>query len=234
MRTSDVRFVVTCEHGGNRVPRRYRDLFVGAERDLASHRGWDAGARTLAAQLARTLAAPLITATTTRLLVDLNRSEDHRDVLSDFTRPLTGAARERLFDTHYRPYRDAVRAAIDAHFDTGARVIHISAHSFAPVLRGIARNADVGLLFDPRRKREVALCRALATAINDEMPALTVRHNYPYRGDTDGLTTTLRGEYHARDYAGIEIELNQRLLKRSDSGRAAMAAICRAVQSLAR
>jgi predicted N-formylglutamate amidohydrolase len=234
MRTSDVRFVVTCEHGGNTVPPRYRDLFVGAERDLASHRGWDRGARTLAAQLARILDAPLIAATTTRLLVDLNRSEDHHDVLSEFTRPLTGAARERIFDMYYRPYRDAVRAAIDTHFDAGARVIHISAHSFTPVLRGVVRDADIGLLYDPRRKREVALCHALATAVNNEMPALRIRRNYPYRGDTDGLTTTLRGEYHARDYAGIEIELNQKLLQRADGGRAALAAICRAVQSLAR
>jgi predicted N-formylglutamate amidohydrolase len=234
MRVSDVRFVVTCEHGGNRVPARYRDLFVGAGRELVSHRGWDAGARPFAARLARTLDAPLITATTTRLLVDLNRSEDHRDVLSEFTRPLTGDARERLFEAHYRPYRDAVRAAIDTHFGKGARVIHISAHSFTPVMRGVVRDADVGLLFDPRRKREVALCDAMATAVKAEMPALKVRRNYPYRGDSDGLTTTLRGEYHARDYAGIEIELNQRLLKRSDGGRAVTAAICRAVHSLAR
>lgn len=234
MRSSDVRFVVTCEHGGNRVPQRYRDLFVGAERDLASHRGWDPGSRAFAAQLARTLDAPLITATTTRLLVDLNRSEDHDDVLSDFTRPLTGAARERIFKAHYRPYRDAVRAAIDAHFDAGARVIHVSAHSFTPILRGVVRDADVGLLYDPTRKREAALCRAVASAIKMEMPALKIRQNYPYRGDSDGLTTTLRGEYHARDYAGIEIELNQKLLQRADRGRAVMAAICRAVQSLSR
>jgi predicted N-formylglutamate amidohydrolase len=231
---SDVRFVVTCEHGGNRVPQRYRDLFVGAERDLASHRGWDLGARALAAQLARALDAPLVTATTTRLLVDLNRSEEHPDVLSEFTRPLTDDARERIFDTHYRPYRDAVRAAIDRHFDKGARVIHVSAHSFAPVLRGVVRDADVGLLYDPKRKREVALCRTLGIAINAAMPALRIRRNYPYRGDTDGLTTTLRGEYHARDYAGIEIELNQRLLKRADGGRAVIEAISRAVHSLAR
>jgi predicted N-formylglutamate amidohydrolase len=234
MRMSDIRFIVTCEHGGNRVPPRYRDLFVGADRDLTSHRGWDPGALTLAKQLAPLLDAPLITATTTRLFVDLNRSEDHPDVFSEFTRPLADDARERIFDAHYRPYRDTVRAAIDTHFDKGARVIHISSHSFTPVMRGVVRDADVGLLLDPQRKWEVALCRAIAAAINDALPALKVRRNYPYRGDSDGLTTTLRGEYHARDYAGIEIELNQRLLKRADGGRAVMAAVCRAVQSLAR
>ena len=233
MRPSDIRFVVTCEHGGNRVPARYRDLFVGADRELATHRGWDPGALTLARQLARTLGAPLVVATTTRLFVDLNRSEDHPRVLSEFTRVLATAARERIFETYHRPYHAAVRAAIIKHFDKRARVIHFSVHSCTPVLRGVVRDLDVGLLYDPRRKFEVKVCDTLASAIESEMP-LRIRRNYPYRGVSEGLTTTLRREYHARDYAGIEIELNQRVLKRSDGGRAVMAAICQAAHSLAR
>lgn len=36
-------FVVTAEHGGNVVPPEYAHLFSGAEKTLASHRGWDPG-----------------------------------------------------------------------------------------------------------------------------------------------------------------------------------------------
>jgi len=234
MRTRDVRYVVTCEHGGNRVPSRYQDAFAGAASVLASHRGWDPGALTLARRLARSLGAKLVVATTTRLLVDLNRSEHHRAVFSQFSRPLPDSARQRIFDTYYRPYRSAVRAAIDGYLQDGARVVHISAHSFVPVLDGVVRRADVGLLYDPRRKREADLCRALANVLASEMPHLRVRRNYPYRGDADGLTTSLRRVYRGNEYAGVEIELNQGLLERPDNGRVVMAAICRAAQSLAR
>jgi hypothetical protein len=48
-------------------------------------------------------------------------------------------------------------------------------------------------------------------ALHWEAPHLRVKKNYPYRGWTDGLTTTLRGKFPARRYVGIEIEVNQAL-----------------------
>ena len=36
--------VLTCEHGGHRVPRALPRAVRGLERALSSHRGWDAGA----------------------------------------------------------------------------------------------------------------------------------------------------------------------------------------------
>ena len=68
------RYLVTCEHGGNDVPPRYRYLFEGIEHLLDTHEGYDPGALALAETLANTLAAPLVASTTTRLLVELNRS----------------------------------------------------------------------------------------------------------------------------------------------------------------
>jgi predicted N-formylglutamate amidohydrolase len=36
--------VITCEHGGNRIPKPYRDLFHADQALLSSHRGFDPGA----------------------------------------------------------------------------------------------------------------------------------------------------------------------------------------------
>jgi predicted N-formylglutamate amidohydrolase len=47
-------WVVTCEHGGNRIPSAYVDLFHGWQARLSSHQGYDAGALVMA----RDLAAP--------------------------------------------------------------------------------------------------------------------------------------------------------------------------------
>jgi hypothetical protein len=37
-----------------------------------------------------------------------------------------------------------------------------------------------------------------------------VRRNYPYQGKADGFTTFLRRQFASDQYAGIEIEVNQR------------------------
>ena len=68
------RLLVSCEHGGNRVPKAYAPLFAGAADVLATHRGFDIGALEVARAFGRRLGVTPFTATTTRLVVDLNRS----------------------------------------------------------------------------------------------------------------------------------------------------------------
>lgn len=204
---------LTCEHGGNRVPARYRALFTRAAGALNSHRGWDPGALQLARQMAAALDAPLLCSTVSRLLVDLNRSETHPRVLSKYSRSLSAAAREALFDRHYGPFRSAALQAVKAEILAGYRVIHISVHSFTPVLRGVRRSADIGLLYDPRRPRERALANAWRKAIRNLSPGLRVRMNYPYLGTSDGHTTSLRGRFQPDFYAGIELEVNQAIVR---------------------
>ena len=208
---------------------RYAILFAAHRAALDSHRGWDPGALTLARALAKTLDAPLIFSQTSRLLVDLNRSEHHPKVFSTMTRGLPSDARNRILDDHYRPYRAEVEAAGDAIIDAGARIVHISAHSFTPVLDGETRRADIGLLYDPRRTREAALCNRWIASLGAALPDIVVRRNYPYRGDADGLTTALRRRYRVADYVGIEVELNQRLVAQPRLFRQVCSAICQTI-----
>ncbi len=233
MRRGETRYVVTCEHGGNRVPAPLRKHFTRHAVLLSSHRGWDPGALMLAKRLAKTLAAPLHYSTTSRLVVDLNRSPHHRELFSAVTRKLDAAERNRILQLHYQPYRAAVVAAIDAQLAHGARVVHLSAHSFAPRLNGVVRNADVGFLYDPKRCREAILCDAWTRAVVAALPALRVRRNYPYRGSADGLTSALRRRYRAAQYVGIEIELNQALFDDAAHARKVLSTLCHVVAARA-
>lgn len=203
--------IVTCEHGGARIPARYRPLFRGAARILRSHRGYDRGALALARHLACRLRAPLYAATVSRLLVDLNRSPSHPRCLSEFVLPLPRGARAEIITAYHAPHRARVRAAIAAAIAAGDPVLHVAVHSFAPVLDGVVRRADIGLLYDPGRTGERALCNTWAAVIRAE--GLGVRRNYPYRGRSDGLTTWLRREFTPAGYLGVELEVNQALLR---------------------
>jgi predicted N-formylglutamate amidohydrolase len=214
--------LVSCEHGGNRVPRAERALFAGAARVLASHRGYDAGALDVARRLARAWRVPLLPATTTRLLVDLNRSPDNPAVFSAFTRGLPFARRAALLARHHRPHWQRVRAAIAR---TRGRALHVAVHSFTPVLRGARRDFGIGILYDPKRRAERELALAWQRALARALPGVGVRRNAPYRGAADGLTTALRRELPAHRYRGIEIELNQRLLATAAQRRALAAAL---------
>ena len=202
--------LVTCEHGGNRVPKEYRRLFAGWESVLASHRGYDPGALALARDLARAFDAPLVASTVTRLLVELNRSPGHRQLHSEITRDLAPSQKARIAARYYEPYRREVEQRVAQATADRRRVIHISAHSFVPVLNGRTRNADIGLLYDPRRLAERALCARWKQCLGARASRLRVRRNYPYRGYADGLTTYLRRRYARHGYLGFEIEVNQK------------------------
>lgn len=201
--------VISCEHGGNEVPRAFAPLFRGHGALLDSHRGWDPGALELARDLARAFGVACFASTTTRLLVDLNRSIGHRGLFSEITRPLARAARQEIVAAHYRPYRDAIEHAVAQHVANGRAVLHVAAHSFTPVLDGTVRRADVAWLYDPRRPAECDLSRRWLAALAHRAPGLQLRRNHPYRGRSDGLAALLRRRFPDPAYAGIELEVNQ-------------------------
>ncbi len=209
MGRTERRLVLSCEHGGASVPRAWRELFAGREALLASHRALDAGALPLARGLSRALEAPLVAATTTRLLVDLNRSAHNPAVFSELTRGLPRATRDLLIERHHRPHRARVREAIES---ADRPVLHLAVHSFTPVRRGVRRRFALGILYDPARARERAFAIAWQARLRARLPRSGVRRNAPYRGSADGLTTALRRELSAARYLGIELEVNQRAI----------------------
>jgi N-formylglutamate amidohydrolase len=147
--------IVSCEHGGNRVPSRFRKLI--SKRFLNTHRGYDPGALALAHEVAAATGAPLFYSTVTRLLVELNRPLGHPQL---FSKDFVEATREALLRRYYIPYWRGIETAIRKAVRRGRRVRHLSVHSFTPKLAGVRRTTDIGLLFDPRHATEAAFGRA--------------------------------------------------------------------------
>ncbi|TWT58273.1 N-formylglutamate amidohydrolase [Thalassoglobus neptunius] len=203
--------IISCEHGGNEIPEEFRSHFSGAEEILETHRGLDLGALDIAKKIARALQAPIHFSTTSRLLIDLNRSPDHPDLFSQWSRRLTEPQKAKLITQNYANYRQKIETSIRERTIL-KRVIHLSIHSFTPVWNSVQRSTDIGLLFDPDRQFEVDACALWKKLIIAEFPELTVDDNRPYLGTDDGLTTYLRTQFSNSIYAGIELEINQKLL----------------------
>ena len=207
---SPVAFLVTCEHGGNRIPPHYAALFRGREGLLATHRAYDPGALAMARTLAQALRATLVVSTVSRLLVELNRAPGRQFRFSPVMRDAAPAVRDDVCRRFYVPYRTEVEAIVARAVNAGRRVVHVSSHSFAPALAGAMRTADVGLLYDPLRSGERDLCHRWQAALRARLPYWITRRNYPYLGRSDGFTTWLRQRFPERCYVGIELEINQK------------------------
>lgn len=216
--------VLTCEHGGNKIPAAYRSVFYGADDVLKSHRGWDLGALAVAKAMAKRLESRLFSSTTSRLLVELNRSLGHSSLFSNYTAALSATQQQQIVDKYWRPYRDEVTAHMEELVNAGQQVIHLSIHSFTPVWDGKPRRTRIGLLYDPRRLDERSFCNAWKAELRQQCPEYAIHSNQPYKGIGDGFTTWLRRHIAALEncegtYAGIEIEINQALIHPSTASR---------------
>lgn len=168
----------------------------------------------LATRLAASLNAPLIAALVSRLVVDLNRSVDNPSLFSPITAALDPVTRDRILRDLYTPYRVRVERSARASARAARPLVHLSVHTFTPVLRGQRRTVDIGILFDPERPRERDFAESWRRALSARLPRLTIRLNQPYRGTDDGLTTHLRARLPDALYWGIELEVNQRFPRR--------------------
>lgn len=212
-----ITLLISCEHAVNTVPSAFRHLFSKDESVLQTHRAIDLGAFEIANHLKQLFACSYTHATVTRLLVDCNRSLAHSHCFSEFTKSLSAAEKQELINCYYLPYRNLTENLIKDHIKSGSQVLHLSIHSFTPILNGVARNAGIGLLYDHTRHGEKEVARIWRSLLLQQTPSYRVRMNYPYHGNTDGLTTTLRKQYSEHDYLGFEIECNQALLENKES-----------------
>lgn len=203
-------FLITCEHAGNYVPSNYRYLFIGNEAILETHRGYDIGAGPLAEYLADSLKLPLYVNMISRLLVDSNRSKFNPELYSEFSKTLDPVVKKFLIKKYYTAYRQQIYEWIKEHAKKTDAVVHISMHTFNPVLKGEVRTADIGVLYDESREPEAKISKQLMAELGTYAPQFVTKPNYPYLGTADGFTTYLRKEFRPQNYSGIEIEVNNK------------------------
>lgn len=202
------KLILSCEHGGYYLPSFWKSRVKIPQKILESHRGWDPGAIELTRELVKAGAHSTSIHQVSRLLIELNRSKNHPDLFSQYSIQLPLEMKRELLHTIYLPYRSRVKASISQCKD----VVHLSVHSFTPILKGKKREAEVGILYDPSKKNEKLFAKAWQSLLRDSLGAkYRIRMNYPYRGISDGFTTSLRKLFTSDRYIGIELEVNQAL-----------------------
>ena len=213
--------ILTCEHASNKLPAAFKKAVPADVQE--THRAYDIGACSVFRKLVK-FAKPefFCEGKFSRLFVDLNRTITNKSAFCEYYETLEAsdkAAAEKAkaqATTYWQEYRTTIEKFVESAIKPNTRaakskpsVVHLGIHSFTPVLNGKVRNADIGILYDPSRPLECAYANVIKAEIKRLYPTMKVRFNYPYKGSSDGLTTTLRKKFGPR-YVGIEIEINQK------------------------
>ena len=213
--------ILTCEHASNKLPAAFKKAVPADVQE--THRAYDIGACSVFRKLVK-FAKPefFCEGKFSRLFVDLNRTITNKSAFCEYYEALEASDKAAAEKTkaqataYWQEYRTTIEKFVESAIKPNTRaakskpiVVHLGIHSFTPVLNGKVRNADIGILYDPSRPLERAYANVIKAEIKRLYPTMKVRFNYPYKGTSDGLTTTLRKKFGPR-YVGIEIEINQK------------------------
>lgn len=207
--------VISCEHAGKDIPQEYQSLFASHKTQLDAHHACDVGALEIADYLSTSLSCDVIKTSISRLLIDCNRSLNHKKCFSALTHPLPMAEKEKIIANYYLPFREKVKNLIQNHIDNNRQVLHLSIHTFLPKVKGIMRNAAMSILYDYRRHGEKEVARIWHELLLSQPIRFRVRLNYPYQGRSNGssFAGSLRLAFNEQDYLGLELDVNQALLE---------------------
>ena len=211
-------FVLVCDHASNWVPPRLKGLGLHPG-ELQRHIAWDPGALEVARRLSDLLDAPLVHATISRLVLDVNREPTHHGsvvTISEDTdipgnRELSEEERSRRVQFIYEPYHQALANVIERNAARNAALRVVSIHSFTPVYRQERRPWHIGVLSGDDRRLAQPLLELLRAS-----GELHVGDNQPY-APTDGVYHTLDRHACARKLRSVLLELRADLIGDDES-----------------
>ena len=147
--------LLVCDHASCRFPRALGDMGLDpfARR---CHLAIDIGAGKLTETIAKSLGVTAVIAQYSRLVVDCNRElmdpgaflEYGDGILVPGNRNLSQAEKDARAKAIYWPYHNAIDDQVERLQALGPDPAFISVHSFTPVLNGIAREVQMGVLWD--------------------------------------------------------------------------------------
>lgn len=205
---STLPLLLLCDHASRRIPASLGDLGLDPAA-LRCHLAWDIGAGALTQMLAERLGATAVLCNYSRLVVDCNRElldpqaflEYGDGVVISGNRGLDDAQREARVSAIFRPYHAEISNQIYRLREHGSAPPAILAiHSFTPVLNGVSRSWQIGILWDKDARVADMLIRGLRE------DGFNVGDNEPYSGRApQDFTIDHHAESAGLPHVGIEV-----------------------------
>lgn len=199
--------LLVCDHASRRFPASVGNMGLDPVA-MRCHLAWDIGAGSLTEKLANALALPAVVAAYSRLVVDCNRQLLDPGAFLVFgdgvqipgNRHLTPAGKAARAESIYWPYHGAVAGEVERLSSRDCVPIMLAIHSFTPVLDGVSRRWEIGVLWDKDRPTAELLISEFTAA------GYRVGDNEPYSGKApQDFTIDHHAEAAGLPHAGIEI-----------------------------
>lgn len=204
---SEAPILLVCDHASCRFPAAVGDMGLDpfARR---CHLAIDIGAGSLTEHVAKSLGVTAVLAQYSRLVVDCNRQllgpsaflEYGDGILVPGNRNLTQAEKDRRADAIYWPYHHAIDQQIARLKAVGPPPAFISIHTFTPVLDGVSRLWEIGVLWDKDQRLSDIFIEEFRAA------GYMTGDNEPYSGKAPQDFTI---DHHAEEiglpHVGIEV-----------------------------
>lgn len=208
--------VIVCDHASNLVPQSLSSLGL-SKPELQRHIAWDPGTEEIGRKLGQKLDAPVVLASYSRLVVDLNRGHDHPDCMrevSDHTRipgnkDLDPTQKKQRLAEFFWPYHKAIDAQVQRYLVKGVAPVLISVHSFTPKMDGFKRPWHIGVLWN----KEEGIALQLVENLRKNNPELRIGENEPYSLKSENFTkNTVSTHAESRGLPYVIVEFRQDLV----------------------
>jgi predicted N-formylglutamate amidohydrolase len=204
---SQIPILLVCDHASRRIPASLGDMGLDPPARRC-HLAVDIGAGTLTRQLASRLSVTAVLCEYSRLVIDCNRQLLDPSAFLEFgdgivipgNRNLRPDQKEVRANSIYWPYHRAIEEEIARLRSLGTPPALLAIHSFTPVLNGVSRPWQMGILWDADRP----LAKVFLTGLTEA--GFLVGDNEPYSGKApQDFTIDHHAESNGLPHAGIEI-----------------------------
>ena len=198
--------LLVCDHASSRFPASIGNLGV----DMAvqhCHLGSDIGAGALTESLANRLGATAVLQQYSRLVIDCNRQLLDPGAVLEFgdgvvitgNRNLDATQKQLRADEIYWPYHRAIDREIERLTTDKVKPSMLAIHSFTPVLNGVFRPWQIGILWD----KDARVAKPIIRLLRER--GFTVGDNEPYSGKAlQDYTIDNHAEEAKLPHVGIE------------------------------
>jgi predicted N-formylglutamate amidohydrolase len=200
--------LIACDHADNRIPDHLAGLGLDSEY-LERHIAYDIGAMQVAKRLSVIFDAPLLLATCSRLVIDLNRHlddpssiiEESDGVLIPGNLNLNDEMRNDRIENYFNPYHRQYQEMVTGQISKHQRPIILSVHSFTPTMNGRARPWEIGVLWDQDEVLAMQLIESL-----EKVTGFNIGNNKPYHAtDPHGYAQVTHAHERGVEFALLEI-----------------------------
>ena len=201
-----------CDHASAFIPRSLNCLGLD-NAVLARHIAWDIGIAEVTERLIERLGGVGVFSHFSRLIIDPNRDladptsipQISDGVIVPGNRGLSPADRRQRVESFFAPYHAALSRTIEQLLSEGIVPAVISMHSFTPVMKGVERPWEIGILWNEDGRIPLPLIARLTAQ------GCVVGDNQPYSGKNDhGYSVHEQAE--KRRLPHVLIELRQDLI----------------------